>query len=146
MRLELTYTLITFPDPKSGRKPITGYSPKIYHLQTPVLDSNQREDFSQRICSPPPSSTRPTGDKINNSFHRVQLSYTLLLPTITRLSAIEASFYETYEKLLSAVFSLLTRIIYFYIFNIIFFHKTYNLVLTAGLEPTYTNYAVKACV
>lgn len=47
----------------------------------------------------------------NYTFHRVQLSYTLLLPTITRLSAIEASFYETYEKLLSAVFDLLTSVI-----------------------------------
>ena len=47
----------------------------------------------------------------NYTFHRVWLSHTLLLPTITRLSAIEASFYETYEKLLSAVFGLLTSVI-----------------------------------
>lgn len=35
----------------------------------------------------------------------------LTQPTITHLSAIETSFYETYEKLLSAVFGLLTSVI-----------------------------------
>ena len=66
----------------------------------------------------------------NYTFHRVQLSYTLLLPTITRLSAVEASFYETYEKLLSAVFGLLTSVIIVYLIFFIFSTECFSLRMT----------------